>query len=332
MQAAVLEAKDQPVSIQEVPDPAPGAGQVVVRIRAAALNHRDVWIQRGQYAGLKYPIIVGSDGSGTVHQVGEGVDSALRGKEMIVNPGQQWGENERVQSTAFKILGLPEDGTFAQFLKVDAQYLIPKPAHLSFEEAAALPLAGLTAYRALFRRAGLAADEKLLITGIGGGVAMLGLQFALACGAAVYVTSSGEEKIRQACGMGAKGGVDYTQEDWVKQLQAEAGLFDVILDSAGGEGFAQLLDLAAPGGRIAVYGATRGNIPELATRKIFWKQLSILGSTMGSETDFEAMLAFVEEHQIRPVIDHVFPLAETEAALRRMEQGQQAGKIILRIE
>lgn len=332
MKAAVIEDKGNPVLIREVPDPEPGPEEVVVAVRAAALNHRDVWIQKGLYAGLRYPIIVGSDGAGVVAEVGAEVDRGLVGKEVILNPSHHWGEDERAQSAAFKILGLPENGTLAELVKVKAQYVVSKPAHLTFEEAAALPLAGLTAYRALFKRANLQPKEKLLITGIGGGVASLSLQFALSQGAEVYVTSSDNNKIQEAKDRGAKGGANYKEEGWVEKLKEQAGNFAVLLDSAGGEGFADLLELAAPGGRIAVYGATRGNLKNLPTRKIFWKQLSILGSTMGSEADFAEMIAYVEQHQLKPIIDHVFPLEEAEAAFRRMDEGEQFGKIIIKVE
>jgi zinc-binding alcohol dehydrogenase/oxidoreductase len=332
MKAALLEGKEKPVTIQVVPDPEPRAGEVVVKVRAAALNHRDVWIQRGLYAGIKYPIIVGSDGAGTVAKVGPEIDPGLVGQEVLINPSHRWGQEERAQAGTFQILGLPEEGTLAQYVKVEARYLVPKPGHLNFEEAAALPLGGLTAFRALFKRADLQPQEKLLITGIGGGVATLGFQFALARGAEVYVTSSDDYKIQQAVDVGAKGGANYKEKEWAKTLQEKAGQFDVILDSAGGEGFGDLLDLAAPGGRIAIFGATRGNLKDLPTRKIFWKQLSILGSTMGSEADFADMIAFVEQHRLKPVIDQVFPLEEVEAAFRRMDEGQQSGKIVIRME
>lgn len=332
MKAALLEGKDHPVTIQVVPDPEPRTGEAVVRVRAAALNHRDVWIQRGLYAGLKYPIIVGSDGAGVVAKVGAEVDPEWVGQEVIINPSHNWGEDERAQSEGFRILGLPENGTLAEYVKVEARYLVPKPDFLSFAEAAALPLGGLTAYRALFKRAQLQPGEKLLLTGIGGGVATLAFQFALSQGAEVWVTSSDPYKIQHAVDKGAKGGVNYQEPEWAKNLLKEAGPFDLILDSAGGEGFGDLLDLAKPGGRIAIFGATRGPLKEIPTRKIFWKQLSILGSTMGSEADFADMISFVRQHQIRPQIDQVFPLEETEAAFRRMDEGQQSGKIVVQVD
>ncbi|KER11153.1 MAG: alcohol dehydrogenase [[Candidatus Thermochlorobacteriaceae] bacterium GBChlB] len=331
MKAAVLEGVGQPVRLQDVSMPIAGKGEAVVKLSAAALNHRDVWIQKGQYAGLKFPIVLGSDGAGAVESVGDGVDKMWLGKNVVVNPSVSWGESEKTQAKAFKILGLPDDGTFAELVKIPAANLAEKPEHLSFVEAAALPLAGLTAYRALFSRAKLQAGETVLITGIGGGVALFGLQFALAQGATVFVTSGSDEKLSKAKALGAAGGVNYKQPDWAKELQAQAGGFDVILDSAGGEGFGNLINLAAAGGRIVFVGATAGNPPNLDMRKIFWKQLSLLGSTMGSPNDFNAMMTFVSEKKIMPVVDAVLPLTDAEAALRRMENAAQFGKIVLSI-
>ncbi len=332
MKAMILEGVNQPLVLQETPDLQPGEHEVVVKLAAAALNHRDVWIQKGQYAGLKFPIILGSDGAGVVAQVGSGADQNWLGKDVIVYPGTDWGDNLRAQSRQFKILGLPENGTFAQFVKVPAQNLLGKPAHLSFAAAATLPLGGLTAFRALFTRAHLQAGERVLITGIGGGVALLVLQFALAAGAQVYVTSGADEKIARARQLGALGGVNYRVQDWDKQLRAQVDGFDVIVDSAGGEGFPKLLELALPGGRIVTYGATQGNPKSIDLRRIFWKQLDLLGSTMGTAQDFATMIQFVTDKQITPVIDQVFPLAQAEAAMQRMHAAEQFGKIVLAIE
>ncbi len=329
MKAAVLDGVGHPIQLQEVEKPVAGVSEAVVKLSAAALNHRDVWIQKGQYAGLKFPIVLGSDGAGTVESVGDGVDKMWLGKNVVVNPSIGWGESEKTQAKTYKILGLPDDGTFAELVKIPATNLAEKPEHLSFAEAAALPLAGLTAYRALFSRAKLQAGETVLMTGIGGGVALFGLQFALAQGARVFVTSGSDEKLDKAKALGATGGVNYKQPDWAKELQEQAGGFDVILDSAGGDGFGNLINLAAAGGRIVFVGATAGNPPNLDMRKIFWKQLSLLGSTMGSPNDFKAMMTFVSEKKITPVVDAVFTLADTEAALRRMENAAQFGKIVL---
>ena len=328
MRAVVLEAVNS-LAVREVPAPRPAAGEVIVRLRAAALNHRDVWIKQGKYAGLKFPIIPGSDGAGVVTDLGAGVPSDLAGKETIIHPGSGWGNNPRAQSPEFTILGLPKDGTLAESVSVPASNIYPKPAHLDWPQAAALPLAGVTAYRALFSRAHLQSGEKVLITGIGGGVALFALQFAVARGAKVWVTSGSPEKIARAQGLGAAGGANYRDGDWAQQLESKADRFDVVVDSAGGPGFAQLVDLVAPGGRIVFYGATNGNPPEMPQRKIFWRQLSLLGTTMGSPEDFEGMLTLVNTHRLIPVVSAVFPLEQAANGFALMEQGGQFGKLVL---
>ncbi|HWA08266.1 MAG TPA: zinc-binding dehydrogenase [Opitutaceae bacterium] len=315
--------------IAEVADPVPAAGEVVVALKAAALNHRDVWIKLGQYAGLKFPCVPGSDGAGVVVAVGAGGDTAWVGREVVINPALDWGGSEHAQGPKFSILGLPRDGTLAEKVTVPAVQLAAKPAHLSWEEAAALPLTGLTAYRAIFSRAQLKAGERLLITGIGGGAALWALQFAVAHGAEVWVTSSSPEKIARAVTLGAVGGFNYAQSGWTAAAAKAPGRFDVIMDSAGGDGFEQLIDLAAPGGRIVFFGATRGNPPLLPMRKIFWRQVSLLGSTMGSPADWHALLEFVALHRLRPVISDVFPLARAAEAFALMERGGQFGKIVI---
>jgi NADPH:quinone reductase-like Zn-dependent oxidoreductase len=328
MHALVITEKNKPAVLQERAALLADKGEAIVKVYAAALNHRDVWIQRGQYAGLRYPIVPGSDGAGVVVA---GPQDWI-GKEVIINPAVNWGSHSTHQDQhTFQILGLPEDGTFADFVKVPTANLAEKPEHLSFEEAAAIPLAGVTAYRALFTRAQLRPKEKVLITGIGGGVALLALQFALAAGARVYVTSGDDEKLKKAIGLGARGGANYKSADWVGSLEEQAGSFDITVDGAGGEGMGKLLHLASPGGRLVFYGATRGNAPSLEARRIFWKQLNILGSTMGSPEDFSNMIAFVNRHALRPVLDKVFHLADGEAAFRRMENAQQFGKIVLKV-
>jgi NADPH:quinone reductase-like Zn-dependent oxidoreductase len=202
---------------------------------------------------------------------------------------------------------------------------------LSDVEAAALPLAGLTAWRAAMSRAQVKGGERVLIGGIGGGTALFALQFAIAAGAEAWVTSSSAEKIARAVALGAKGGFDYTKPGWAEPARAEAGgLFDVIIDSAGGAGFESLIDLAAPGGRIAFFGATRGNPSVLPMRKIFWRQLSLLGTTMGSPHDWATMLSAVERHQMRPIVTGVFPFERAAEAFDLMERGGQFGKIVLK--
>jgi zinc-binding alcohol dehydrogenase/oxidoreductase len=329
MKAIVLEGADKPLILKEVEKPTLNPGEVLVKIKAAALNRRDYWITIGKYAGIKYPTILGSDGAGIVAGIGSDAEKHWLNREVIINPGHDWGDHPGYQSKAFKILGLPEDGTFAEYVKVRAEYLHPKPVHLNWEQAAALPLAGLTAYRALFTKGKATKGDKVLVTGAGGGTGTFALQWALAAGCEVFVTSGSKEKIERAKQLGAVAGVNYKAHDWAEQLQHLAGGFDVIIDSALGEGFAKLPDICNPGGRIVLFGGTAGNIPELNGRKIFWKQLQIIGTTMGTNDEFKAMVDFVNKHQIIPVVDEVFPLTDAGKAIDKMGDSSQFGKIVL---
>ena len=329
MKAAVFVGVKQPLLVQELPDPIAAPSHAVVRLKAAALNHRDLWIQQGQYGGIKFPMILGSDGTGTVTAVGSRSDDGWVGRDVIINPSLDWGRDPRAQGSAFRILGMPDNGTFAEQISIPVANLAPKPSHLSWEQAAALPLAGLTAWRALFTRAQLQAGERVLITGIGGGAASFALQFACAAGAHVWVTSSSPEKIQQARTLGAMGGVNYRDADWRTQLEKAAGFFDVIVDSAGGDGFAQLIELTNPGGRIVFFGATTGNPSGLDLRRCFFRQVTLFGTTMGSPIDFSSMARLVEAKKIVPVVDKTFPLTAAAEALHHMQAGAQCGKIVL---
>jgi zinc-binding alcohol dehydrogenase/oxidoreductase len=330
MKAIVLEAADKPLILKEVETPALQPGDALVQIKAAALNRRDYWITVGKYAGIKYPAILGSDGAGIVAGVGSDADKGWLNKEVIINPCHNWGSHTEYQNRDFSILGLPEDGTFAEFVKVKAEYLYAKPTHLSWEQAAALPLAGMTTYRALFTKAKLKKGDKVLITGIGGGTGTFGLQWAVAAGCQVFVTSGSGQKLERARQLGACAGVNYKAQDWAQELLQLSGGFDVIMDSALGKEFDKLLDISNPGGRIVFFGGTAGNLPPLNGRKIFWKQLQILGTTMGSPDDFKAMVDFVNKHKIEPVIDEVFQLAHAQKAIDKMEQSSQFGKLVLK--
>ncbi|HND88489.1 MAG TPA: zinc-binding dehydrogenase [Saprospiraceae bacterium] len=320
MQALVLNTLHQPLQLSELPDPQAQPGEGIVHLHAAALNHRDVYITQGKYAGIELPCVLGSDGAGE-----------YEGRRVLIFPSLHWGDDPRAQGRHFRVLGMPDPGTFAEQIAVPLSHLYPVPEHLSWEEAAALPLGGLTAWRVLMTRCQLRPGERVLVSGIGGGVALFALQFAVAAGAEVWVTSSRPEKIERAVALGAKGGADYRAEGWDKVLKAAAGGFDVVIDAAGGEGFAAFAGLCNPGGRIGIYGGTAGRISGLSPQIVFWKQLSILGSSMGDAADFEQMLDFVGRHAIRPVVDAVFPLAEGNAALRRLDEGAQFGKVVLRI-
>lgn len=331
MKAVVLSAADR-IAVSPVPEPRPAAGEVLISLKAAALNHRDVWIKSGQYAGIQYPCIPGSDGAGVVTAVGEGVDAAWIGREVIINPCFDWGPSPGAQRPDFSILGLPRDGTMAESIAVPVKQIAEKPEHLSWKEAAALPLAGLTAYRAVFTRAKVKAGERVLITGVGGGVASFALQFALGAGADVWVTSSSEEKIRRAVELGARGGFDYRDKNWVAEAKKQTDDFDVIVDSAGGDGFEALIDVAASAGRLVFFGATRGNPSGFALRKVFWRQISLLGTTMGSPADWEAMLEFVRSRKLHPVVSTLLPMEHVEEAFALMERGGQFGKIVLKLD
>lgn len=331
MLATFFQGKDQPVLVTNIPKPQPIGDQLLVRIYWAALNHLDIWIRREKTLSQGIRVTQGSDGSGVVEAVGENGDPSLIGKEVIVNPSLDWGNNVAVQADNYRILGFPDNGTFAEYLLISKKYVHPKPDHLTLKEAAAIPLAGLTAYRALFTRARLRPGERVLITGIGGGAALFALQMAVAFQAKVYVTSSSNEKIAKAVAMGAAGGFNYNDKDWVARAGKEVRGFDVIVDSAGGPQFPSLLDLAMPGGRVVLFGRTRGDIPAIPPRLIYWKQLTILGTTMGSREEFLSMIDFVEKKNIRPVIDEIFPLEQIEKAMAHMESGNQFGKIVLQV-
>lgn len=331
MKALTLKQIKSPLELEERADLSPGDGEAVVELKAAGLNRRDYWITQGLYPGIQPPVVLGSDGAGVVTRIDNKLGNYWLNRQVVINPGFDWGDNEAVQSDAFTILGLPRDGTFATEVVVPASQLSVKPEDLTWEEAAAFPLAGLTAYRALFSQGRLQPGETVLITGIGGGVATVALQFAVAEGAKVWVTSSSEAKIGRAVEMGAAGGFIYTDDDWWKQMAKRAGAPDLIIDSAGGSGYASLVNVAAPGGRIVNYGSTAGAPEKLDLFKVFWKQLRIQGTTMGSASDFAAMVQLVEKHRIRPVIDSVFPLAEGNEAIGRMESSPQFGKLVLQI-
>ncbi len=320
MKALVLNGINEALEFKAVSDPIESADMAVVEIKAAALNHRDLFITQGLYANIKTPCILGADGAGL-----------CGGKAVLLYPALDWGDSQYFQGNNFRVLGMPEDGTFAEKIALPVSSIFPAPAHLSFEQAAALPLAGLTAWRTVFSRCQLKKGEKVLVSGIGGGVALMAMQLALAVGAEVYVTSGSVEKIEQAKDLGAKHGENYREADWHKRLKAVSGGFDVIIDSAGGDGFALFPSMCNPGARIGFYGATLGKVNGLSMQPLFWKQISILGSTMGSPDEFKEMLAFVAQHEIVPVVDEVFELVAGNRAFEKMKQGGQFGKLVISI-
>ncbi len=320
MNALLLQQINQPLAYASCEAPLPGKGEGIIRLHAAAINHRDVFITTGLYAGIKTPVILGSDGAGE-----------YQGRRVVLYPALDWGTQRTHQGKNFRVLGMPDAGTFAEQICIPRSNIFDLPAHLNWEQGAALPLAGLTAWRALFSRCKLQKGEKVLLTGIGGGVALLALQFAIAAGAEVTVTSGSPEKLEKARSLGAQNTANYREEGWDKRLKQESGGFDVIIDSAAGDGFPALVGLANPGARIGIYGGTLGKVANLSMQPVFWKQISILGSTMGSPQEFKKMLQFVAQHAIIPVVDSVFALAEGNAALEKMAKGEQFGKIVLKM-
>ena len=305
---------------EEVPDPETEPGEAVVELRAAGLNRRDLLVRSGIYP-FPLPLIPGSDGAGIRRDTGE---------EVVVYCGLGWGDREDAPAPGFGILGGPRDGMYAELVSLPEENLFPKPAALSWEEAAAFPLAALTAYRGLFTRGQLQAGETVLALGAGSGVSTFVVQLAVQAGARVLVTSSSDDKIERAKELGAQGGVNYaTTEDWPAAV-TELGPIDLVLDSVGST-WQQSLDAARPGGRVVVFGGTGGTDVSLQVRPFYFKQQTLLGTQLGSPRDFEALLEMLEDASWRPVIDSVTPLAEAETALARMESGEHFGKLVLEI-
>lgn len=332
MKALVLREIGGPdnLSIETIETPTPGKGQVRVKLEAAALNRRDVWITLGQYPKITFPCVAGSDGAGIVDAVGENVSDALIGNEVVIYPALDWGEDPLCGGKEFRVLGMPDQGTFAEYICVPAESISAKPKHLSWAEAAAIPLAGLTAWRAVVTHGEVKAGQKVLVTGIGGGAAGFALRWALAKGAEVVCTSSSQDKIEAACRLGARAGYDYTDVNWVKQLKAEVGSVDLVIDSAGGDGMPKVLDSLKNGGRYVFFGATRGNCSSgLNMAKLFFKQIRIQGTTMGMPGEFKEMMDFVSENKIRPVIDSVYAFADGITAHQRMLDSEQMGKLVI---
>jgi NADPH:quinone reductase-like Zn-dependent oxidoreductase len=328
MRAVLCEKQGPPEEMKmvDLPDPVAGPGESVVRLHACGLNHRDVWIRQGLYARIRLPCVLGSDGAGMV----ESGDPAWVGKRVVIIPCENWGPDPAAQAKEFAILGMPRQGTMAEKIAVPTGLLVELPKHVSFEDAAALPVAGLTAYRALVSRGGLRRGDHVLITGIGGGVATLALLFAKALGAQVSVTSGSDEKLSRARALGARAAVSYKVNGWEKELVREAGSPpSLIIDGAGGDGLNALIGAAAPAARIVIYGATRRSPSSLDMAKIFFKQIDIRGTTMGTDQEFRAMLDLVARERLKPVIDRVFPLEQAVEANRLLEASEQMGKILL---
>jgi NADPH:quinone reductase-like Zn-dependent oxidoreductase len=340
MRALYFETHGDPARLAfgERPDPEPGSGEVVVRVQAAALNHLDLFVLNGMPGiPVALPHIGGADGAGTVAAVGAGVTGWAAGDEVVINPGLSCGScefcarGEESMCVGFRIVGEHVDGTFAEYVRVPAASLAAKPAHLSWVEAGAFGLTFLTAWRMLITRAKLGRGETVLIHGIGGGVALAALAIAKDAGAAAIVTSSDEGKLARARGLGADHALNYASCDVAREVRGLTGKrgVDVVVETAGQATWLASLKCAAKGGRIVTCGATTGPNPAEEIRLVFWNQLSILGSTMGSRGDWDAMVRAVERGKLKPVVDRVLPLERGREAYERMLSSGQFGKIVL---
>jgi len=330
MKALVLTAPGQ-IEVKDVPTPALSAGKALVKIKAVALNRRDDWIREGKYPNIKTGMIMGSDGAGIVESVHDEEHKDWIGKEVVINPNIDWGPDPDVQSTKYTILGMPVDGTFAEYVAVPVHRLHHKPFHLDLLQASALPLGGLTAFRALFRKGELRAGQNVLISGFGGGVAQFAFLFAKAAGANVYVTSGSDEKLEKAMKMGAKGGYNYKKQPTYEDLWKTKGGFDLIIDSAGGDQINNYIKVLRPSGKIVFYGATNGMPSKVDFYRMFWNQLSLLGSTMGSDQEFVEMLAFVSKHQLRPIVDSIRPFSKLVESFSDIAKPNKVGKIVFQV-
>ena len=317
----------QNLRIDNVDTPEPRSGEVLVRIRAAAFNRRDVYITQGLYPRIELPRTLGSDGAGVVAALGEDVANVNLGEDVVIDPMIGWGDDPHVWRGDATILGMPRDGTFAEYVVVPRENVYRKPVPLSIDEAAAIPLAGLTAYRATFTRGELQAGETVLIPGVGGGVQTFVLLFAKYIGARTIVTSGSDEKLERARALGADITINYNATpDWHKELR-KMGPIDLVVDSSGGDTLSKAIGVLRPGGRVVMYGGTR---PE-STFKLFpffWNHIDIRGTSMGSPQDFAGMLR-VFETGVKPAIDRVYAFDEAVAAAERMAQSEQFGKIVL---
>ncbi len=328
MKALVIQP-DLSFKIQEKETPTPKPGEALVKLTAASLNRRDQWIREGKYPSIIPGVTLGSDGTGLVMEVEGQVASPWIGKKVLINPNINWGSDDEAQQDTYQVLGLPTDGTLAEYIIVPLDRLIEKPKHLTDVEAAAIPLSALTAYRACFTKGGIQKGSKVLISGFGGGVAQMAALFSITVGAHTYVTSSNNSNIKLAKEKGAREGFNYTEKDWYKNVKRRHGGFDVIIDSAGGNQFGQLIKLLNPKGKLVFYGATNGLPATIDLYTMFWRQLSVIGTTMGNDKEFERMVEFIKSFHIIPIVGSVRPFSQVLEALDDMKKGGTMGKLVL---
>lgn len=326
---ALVVRENQKISIEEVAEPEVGEGEVRVKLKAASINKRDYWISIGKYPDIQSGVVLGSDGAGIVDKIGEGVTKTWQERAVIINPNINWGDNDLVQGKDYRILGMPVNGTFAEYVVVKEDRLSAIPSHLSFEEAASLPLAALTAYRVCIHHGRINSKMKVLISGFGGGVAHFAFLFAKVLGAAVSITSGHESNLVKAQELGAVHGFNYHNENWLQEASMHDGGYDLIIDSAGGDQFNNLIKILNPGGKIVFYGASNGLPTSLDLYRLFWKQGTIQGSTMGNDEEFAAMVKFVEQHNISPLICRRYPFEQIDKVIKQMKNTGLAGKTVV---
>jgi NADPH:quinone reductase-like Zn-dependent oxidoreductase len=328
------------IQIRDVPESQAGQDEAVLKVHSSGLNHLDLWVLKGRgNIEPDKPYILGSDAAGTVLAVGKKVKNVKIGDEVVINPGLSCGtcgnckRGQQSECTSFGIVGLSRPGTFAEQVAVPAKNLLPKPTHLSFDEAGALVLTYVTAWRMLMTRAQLEKGQMVLIHGIGGGVALSALQFAKLAGAEVIVTSSSDEKLERAVRIGADHTINYKKDDVAKRIRGvTSGLgVDIIIDTVGAATWPVDFSAARKGGKIVLCGVTSGAEAATNLRTLYWNQLTVMGSTMGSDEDCRQMLKAVEMAKLKPVIDSVFPLENVKEAMAKMEAGKQFGKIVLHV-
>jgi NADPH:quinone reductase-like Zn-dependent oxidoreductase len=309
---------------EDVPDPEPAAGEVLVRMRAASLNRLDVWVRKG-LPSVPKPRILGADGAGVVEALGDGVDGLSAGDRVVINPGLEHGDT-------ITVIGEHTDGVHSELAAVPAAQVVALDGGLSWEEAAAFPLVYETAYRMLVTKAGLQEGEWVLVWGIGGGVASAAFELARALGARTIVTSSSDDKLATAREWGADVTVNHATGDVAAAVKEATGTgVDVVVEHVGEATWKTSLGVVRPGGRVVVCGATTGPNPPAQLHRWWWKQLTLYGSTMGTREDFLGAYELVRSRRVRVHVDRVFPLSEIRAAHERLEAGEQLGKIVLAI-
>ncbi len=324
---------------QDVPDPTLGPGDVLVRVRACALNHLDLFVREGLPGfELSLPFWTGCDIAGDVTQVGAAVKDVAVGERVAVNPNLHCGhcefcmKGEQSLCVSYGILGEHVQGGLAEYVRVAGDKVLKLPEPVTYEDAAAFILVNMTAWRMLVTQARLRAGEDLLIIGVGGGVSSTAVQIAKLCGARVWVTSSSDEKLDRARVLGADECINYAREDWAKVVWEKTGKrgVDVVLENVGAATWKGSIRALAKGGRLVTCGATSGPIGQTDIRLVFWKQISIIGSTMSSNAEFHEVMRELFRGRLRAIVDTVMPLTDGVDAQRRLAEGKQFGKIVLR--